>query len=126
MVNLWPALLVGMGGAAGSIARWSVSLLIYDLWKHSIPWATLAVNLSGCFIIGLAWGIMGNFGGSPLLKVFILTGVLGGFTTFSTFSLEILFLVRQNQWFTAVLTVCASNIGGLILTTLGMMLAHRL
>ncbi|MEK6557988.1 MAG: fluoride efflux transporter CrcB [Candidatus Margulisiibacteriota bacterium] len=125
MVSLWPALLVGMGGAVGSVARWLISVLVYDLWKHSIPWATLMVNLLGCFLIGLSWGLLGHYGVSPLMKVFVLTGILGGFTTFSTFSLEMLFLVRENQWFVAILTILVSNIGGLLLTALGMMLTHK-
>ena len=104
MVYLW----IAVAGGAGSLCR-------YLLWhavtqpKSGFPAGTLAVNILGCFFIGLAAKTVSD----EMLRLTLITGFLGGFTTFSAFSLETLHFFRNGMVATAVWYVTASNIGGL-------------
>ena len=100
-------LLVGLGGAAGSILRYLVSLLALTALGDGFPWGTLAVNVVGSAGIGAMAGL-GIQGPARLL---IVTGGLGGFTTFSAFSLDAAQLWERAPWL-GVLYVLASLIGG--------------
>ncbi|TCZ65582.1 CrcB family protein [Roseicella aquatilis] len=105
----WPALLlVAAGGALGSVLRFLVSTLLVELLGTAFPWGTLAVNVVGSAAIGLLGGL-GVEGGMRLLLV---TGLLGGFTTFSAFSLET-GLLWQRAWWLAAVYVAASLALGL-------------
>ncbi len=95
--------LVGLGGALGSIARYLciVGISRWDM-PVSFPWGTLMVNVLGCLIIGF----LGSLAGAKQLfiesgRVFLFTGILGGFTTFSAFGLETFYLLRSSQWLLA-------------------------
>ena len=94
MAYLW----VALGGALGSMARYACSGLAVRWLGASFPWGTLFVNISGSFAIGLLAALVAA-DGRPLLstdaRAFVIVGVLGGFTTFSSFSLETLNLVRS-------------------------------
>ena len=83
-------LLVLLGGSLGALSRYGVSLLAVKLFGVKFPWGTLIVNLSGCFLIGLAfaWGERGFGIMNPSVRLFFMTGYLGALTTFSTFGLE--------------------------------------
>lgn len=101
-------------GGAGSLCRYLLWLALTTP-DSRFPVGTLAVNLLGCFAIGFAGSLIGN----PELRLAVITGFLGGFTTFSAFSLETLILWRNNAVLPAVLYLSASNLGGLAAAWLG-------
>lgn len=115
-----------VGGALGALLRHLIFLLTQRPGGPDFPVGTLAANLLGCLAIGLLWYF---FEGSRLThewRLFLFTGLLGGFTTFSTFARETLDLVRFGEWKTALAYVMISNILGLLLVVVGMLLARRL
>lgn len=90
------ALLVGFGGAIGSVFRYYVGQWSLRLMGPHFPWGTLTVNVVGCFVIGLlAEMISHRFDASPELRLLLITGFLGGFTTFSAFSLDAISLFER-------------------------------
>lgn len=90
------ALLVALGGALGSVARYYVGQWALRLAGPPFPWGTLTVNVVGCFVIGVLSELIGRrFGGSLELRMLLMTGFLGGLTTFSTFSLDSLALFER-------------------------------
>ncbi|QFY60196.1 fluoride efflux transporter CrcB [Rhizobium grahamii] len=90
------ALLVALGGALGSVARYYVGQWALRLAGPAFPWGTLTVNVVGCFVIGVLSELIGRrFGGSLELRMLLMTGFLGGLTTFSTFSLDSLALFER-------------------------------
>ncbi len=111
------ALLVG--GALGTLFRYTVSGLTYRLFVGVFPWGTLIVNLTGSFLIGVLWGLFEMKSLSPQARAFVFMGFLGGFTTFSTYTLETLNLLREGEIKLAVLNVAASNMLGLALVIAG-------
>ena len=118
--SLTAVLLVATGGAAGSVLRYLVSVLAIGAFGTGFPWGTLAVNVIGSAAIGLLGGL-GVEGG---LRLLLVTGLLGGFTTFSAFSLET-GLLWQRHWSLAVLYVAASLALGLAAFALCFWLARR-
>ncbi|MFC7473930.1 fluoride efflux transporter FluC [Dankookia sp. GCM10030260] len=117
----WPSLLlVAGGGACGSVARYVVSVLMIESLGTAFPWGTLAVNVLGSAAIGAlgGWGIAGEW------RLLLVTGLLGGFTTFSSFSLEA-GLLWQRAWWLAVAYVAASLVLGLAAFALCFWLARR-
>lgn len=88
-MNAWLA--VAVGGALGSVLRYLCTLLVQS------PWATLAVNLLGSFLIGACAPLLAS-NEQPLLRLLLVTGILGGFTTFSAFSLDTLQLLQLGEW----------------------------
>ena len=86
---------VGLGGALGAMARYLVGQLTQRLLGTGFPWGTLAANISGCFLIGIAYGLLQTAEASTP-RLFIIVGVLGGFTTFSAFGYETLELLKEN------------------------------
>jgi len=115
------ALLVGLGGFAGSILRFAVSGAAQRLDPSgSFPYGTLTVNALGCLSIGFCAGLVESralFG--PELRLFLFLGLLGGFTTFSTFGYETHVLLRDGDGFKAGVNVIASVALGLVLVWLG-------
>ncbi len=93
-------LLVGTGGFLGSVSRFLASRWMQNIFPSAFPFGTFFVNISGCFLIGLIYGISEK---SPLLtsgsKLFLVIGFCGGFTTFSTFANENLALLRSGEFF---------------------------
>ena len=104
-MDLTKILMVGIGGFAGSICRYLVARLSARLFETQfIPYGTLAVNISGCLLIGFLGGLLETRTIlSPEVKAMILIGFLGGFTTYSTFGYEILTIFKQGE----MLAVCA-------------------
>lgn len=94
----WTA--VGLGGALGSLARHGINTLVVKRLGNAAPYATLIVNLIGCAIIGLLAGLLagGRLNITPTARVFVFVGILGGFTTFSSFGLDTLTLARPDAW----------------------------
>lgn len=103
-------LLLLAGGALGTIARYMVSALPHRFADSIFPWGTLTVNALGSFIIGFLWGIFEWRDISPQTRTFVFIGILGGFTTFSTYALETLNLFREGDIKTALLNILANNI----------------
>lgn len=116
-------LLVGLGGGVGSIARYLTQRWVYALYPHHFPWGTFSVNITGCLLIGLIWGItFRSFDINEQWKLFLMVGICGGFTTFSAFTLEGIGLIREQKMTLFFLYAGASVILGLAATYLGMRL----
>ena len=110
-------LIVGIGGALGSMLRYGSSFIFPF---RSFPWPTLVVNILGCFIIGIV--IAFSLRNEPFFdqwKLFLATGICGGFTTFSAFSLESVSLFQHGKTGTGILYITASLLGGLAATWMG-------
>lgn len=118
-------LLVGSGGFIGSVVRYLVSGAVTQFTATArFPFGTLAVNVLGCFIIGVLAGIAeqsGTFSANTRLLLF--TGVLGGFTTYSAFAYETWFLGREHAWAMALVNVAAQIVLGLGAVLVGHQLA---
>jgi CrcB protein len=114
-------LAVALGGALGSCLRYAANVLAHRQWPSSFPYATALVNITGCFAIGLLAVLADEralFG--PTARVFLLVGVLGGFTTFSAFGHETLALVGRGELGWAALNVVGQVLLGLLAVWLGM------
>ena len=116
-------ILLATGGAIGTILRYSMSGLTYRIVNSVFPWGTIVVNLAGSFAIGLLWGFFEIQNISSNMRNFIFIGILGGFTTFSTYALESLNLFRDGEIKLAMTNLLISNICGLILVFAGFMLS---
>ncbi len=109
-----------LGGGIGAVIRYAVVLLSQNIFSGNFPWATLIINLSGSFLVGFLFQMFESTTGlSTNLKIFLLTGFLGGFTTFSAFSLENMLLFKQGQVTTALFYILLSNILAITLVFLG-------
>jgi CrcB protein len=101
--------LVALGGAVGSSLRYLAGLASARLLGTGFPWGTLFVNVTGSFLIGiLSEAIARRFGASPELRLFLITGILGGYTTFSAFSLDAVTLFEQGHAVSAALYVVST------------------
>jgi fluoride exporter len=119
--------LVALGGALGSMARYWVGGLAPRLFGEGFPYGTLVVNLVGSFLIAVVMGVSLNSFAIPVnLRIFLTTGVLGGFTTYSAFNYETLALLQQRLWLTGGLNIAATLLGCLISGLLGFLLARLL
>ncbi len=121
MVNL---AFVAAGGAVGSMLRYSLSGLVQRASAGMFPWGTMFVNLAGSFLIGLLWGFFEYEDMSPNARNFIFIGILGGFTTFSTFALENMHLFRDGEIKLAFANILASNIFGILLVFAGFFISR--
>lgn len=115
-----------VGGAIGTYLRYAVSGYSYKLFDWIFPIGTLVVNLLGSFVIGLLWGVFESGNMSPNIRVFLFIGILGGFTTFSSYMLETLNLYRDGEVRLAVINLLANNIFGLIMVIGGFFLSKLL
>ena len=113
-------LLAALGGALGALARWGVATAL----PHSPgewPWATLLVNLTGCLLIGVLLVVLARrFPTSTRLRPFLAVGVLGGYTTFSAFAVQVVDLGATGAWLVAAGYVLASTVGGIACVVLGL------
>lgn len=122
MIMLKNILLVGAGSFFGGALRYIVSLLVK--YTGDFPWATFTVNLLGCLLIGVLWGIFSRCANaSQQLVLFLSVGFCGGFTTFSTFSKESLQLIQSGNWLYFSLYVAGSILLGLLLVAVGYQIA---
>ncbi len=121
MTYLW----VGLGAAIGGMLRYWCYGAAVRLGGETFPWGTLFVNVTGSMVIGFVATLTGPDGrvlAPPALRMFVMTGICGGYTTFSTFSLETLRLLEDRQWGAAALNMS----GSLVLCLLGVWLGHML
>lgn len=109
---------IALGGAFGAVARYGVNISAAAVFGHGFPWATLIVNIAGSFMMGALIAAMGQIWQPPeALRVFMVTGFLGAFTTFSTFSLDSVSLWEKGQFLEAGGYMAASillSIGALV------------
>ena len=113
-------LIVGLGSFVGGALRYGVSTLMREYCSKGFPWGTLAVNLLGCFAIGMIFALFGKYSSTNNAWCLLLTtGVCGGFTTFSTFANESLQMLQNGNIGSFVGYVATSLIVGLALTALG-------
>ena len=119
--------LVMAGGAFGAALRWQAGRIALERLGPDFPWGTWLVNLTGSFLAGLAAGLLIGQGsaGEPL-RLFLLVGVLGGFTTFSAFSLEAAFMIQRGQHLAAASYAVSSFAGSVLLLFAGLWLARAL
>jgi len=128
---------VFIGGGAGALARYVLTLtgkrsvelacsalrlsigIASSITANAIAISTLLINLIGCFVIGLAFGAFERRLPSPELRLFVMTGFLGGFTTFSTFALEFSTAIKSGRVGSALLLALISNLGGIALVVIG-------
>lgn len=116
---------VGLGGAVGAMARFGVVQLAVARWGASFPWGTLAVNVTGSLAIGFLAAVLSARNADSALRFFLITGVLGGYTTFSAFSFETLAMLYEQRWAAATSYVAGSVVLGLAATALGYAAALR-
>nr|WP_295971363.1 fluoride efflux transporter CrcB [uncultured Bacillus sp.] len=109
---------VGLGGIIGAILRYITGQVIPV--QNGFPLNTLMINLSGCFLLAWFYTTVIDRNIPSYIRLGIGTGLIGAFTTFSTFSVETIELLRHGQWFQALLYVLISVIGGLLLSVAGM------
>ena len=118
-------LLACLGGAIGSGARYLVNVFCAQCMAPGLPWATFIVNVVGSFLMGVVVaGIVPALGGSMAWRVFLATGILGGFTTFSAFSLDVVELMQRQQMGPALLYVSGSFVLSIAALAAGMTLAR--
>jgi CrcB protein len=119
-------LAAALGGALGALARWGVARAL----PHSPgawPTATLLVNLTGCLLIGVLSGVLlARFPAHPWLRPFLATGMVGGYTTYSTFAVDVVQLADGGAWGTAVGYLLASVVGGVLAVAAGLVLGRSL
>lgn len=107
------------GGGIGTILRYWLSNLVYRAAGGVFPSGTLAVNLGGSLAIGALWALFEKGALTPNARLFLLTGMLGGFTTFSTFTLESFSLLRNGELKLAAANILVSNAAGIFLVFAG-------
>ena len=115
-------LIVGVGSFAGGVLRYILSVGLSKLGRlWAFPIGIMLINILGCFLIGVLYGYFKSKATTdPVLPLLLMTGVLGGFTTFSTFSFETIQLLQQNEWLKAALYVVGSVGLGVVACYLGM------
>jgi len=118
-------ILVAVGGGLGAVCRYAVSSLAAGLSEGAFAWGTAAVNIVGSFLIGVAAGFLERSALSRLFWLFLVTGFLGGFTTFSTFSLEIMQSFRHGSPARAFAGIAVNLAGGLLACAFGLWIVLR-
>ncbi|TYP81310.1 fluoride efflux transporter CrcB [Blastococcus xanthinilyticus] len=118
-------LLAALGGVLGALARWGLAVALPPS-PAGWPWATLLTNLTGCLLIGVLLAVLaGRSPEPPWARPFLGVGVLGGYTTFSAFAVEVVGLVDDGRALLAAAYVAASVVGGVVAVALGAALARR-
>ena len=121
MTYLW----IAIGGAIGSVGRYWLSGLIANRFGSTFPWGTIIVNVTGCLVIGFfntLTGTEGRWLASPTARTFFMIGICGGYTTFSSFSLQTLNLANDGEWLYAGANILYS----VALCLAGVWLGHAL
>lgn len=119
-------LAIALGGAAGSVLRYAMSTWVYSLAGRGFPYGTLAVNVFGCLAMGFLFVLFfDRLTESAVLRAGVLIGALGGFTTFSTFSIETFNLMEQGAYLKAGINMVASVILCVGATWIGVMLGRQ-
>jgi CrcB protein len=110
---------IALGGAIGCVARYGLYTWIKKYQSGFFPWHTYIVNLAGCFLIGICYAWMLKNGQKNIVSVFLMTGVLGGFTTFSSFGLETFELLLSSRYWHAAFYAFGSCVFGIMMVLAG-------
>ena len=122
-------LLIALGGALGSVARFALSGVVANFFGNTFPWGTFVINVTGSFVIGFYFTLTepgGRQFASSNTRQFFMTGLCGGYTTFSSFSLQTLNLARDGEWFRAGANTVGSVVACLVAVWLGHLAAAYL
>ena len=112
-------IIVGIGSGIGGICRYLISLFMGRI-GNGFPWGTFTVNIAGCLLIGILWGVTSRFQSlSPAFSLLLMVGFCGGFTTFSTFSKEGLTMLQANNYLLFSLYAIGSVVLGIISVAIG-------
>lgn len=117
-------ILVGIGSFLGGICRYLITRYVQIRILSDFPLGTMLVNVGGSFLIGIVFGLASKFSLGPEWRFFLMTGVIGGFTTFSSYSLEIVNLIRGNQFGLAMIYLTTSVLLSVPFTILGLYLSR--
>jgi fluoride exporter len=112
-------LAIGLGSSIGGMLRYVLAESIQQKQQSTLPFGTFTINVIGCFLIGIVFGIFDRGNLSQEWRLFLATGLLGGFTTFSAFSMESVNLLRDGQYWSVIIYVAGSVIIGLLATFAG-------
>ena len=125
-MNIVFGIAIGIGAALGAIVRWLLSLGLNRMFP-TLPMGTLAANLIGAFLMGIAMAVFVQYDSIPLVwRLALTTGFLGGLTTFSSFSAETVLLMERGEWLATGTIISAHVIGSLVLTLIGYAFTHWL
>ena len=118
---------VGLGGFLGATSRYLLGLWIVDRVGTAFPWHTWLINVSGSLAIGLVLTLLTErVLSDPVWRLFLVVGFLGGYTTFSSYTMEAITLLSEGEWVAAIGYVVGSNAVGLLATSSGILLARVL
>lgn len=121
------AFFIGLGGFAGSIARYGLHLFVHKWWPLTFPYGTLLVNILGCLLIGVIFGMAQRTSWmTEVVKITLATGFCGGFTTFSAFAYENIRLLQSGHLGSSLLYITCSVALGLLATYAGLLLVEKL
>lgn len=122
-----PAALLAVftGAGLGALLRWGLALWLNPLLPE-LPLGTVAANLGGGLLVGVAAAFFADHATAPEWRLFVITGFMGGLTTFSTFSVEVVTLIGRQEYAIAALAAAAHLVGSLLLTGIGIAIAHAL
>jgi CrcB protein len=123
-VTIFGYLSIALGGAFGAVLRYAISTVAQNQIGGFFPWGTLAVNLIGSFLIGVLFQLFHEQIGSENMRLILITGGLGAFTTFSTYSLETLLLFQDGKVGLGLLNLALSSSTGLIAVFMGIYLVR--
>lgn len=109
------------GGALGSALRYAMSMWVQRSTLHTFPIGILSVNITGSFLIGFCWAFAEAFQFSQNMRIFLFIGLFGGFTTFSSYTLDTMILLKEGEYKIAFMNILISNIAGLVAVFLGLL-----
>jgi len=119
-------LVVAAGGALGAVARYSVALAVALVWRRNFPLGTFIINITGCFILGLFATLAAErLDIAPLWRLFVATGFVGAYTTFSTFEYETQRLTELGTAWWGLVNVLTSVVAGYAAVHIGVLIARR-
>ena len=119
-------LAVGAGGFLGAIARYALGVWIETVWRREFPLPTFVINITGCFVIGAFLTMAAErLDIGPMARLFVATGFVGAYTTFSTFEYETHRLTETGAWGWALLNVIGSVVAGFLAVRLGVLVGRR-
>lgn len=114
--------LVALGGGIGAVGRYFTGKAFFALAGSAFPWGTLAANVLGGLLMGILTEVLALRGGNEALRLFVAVGMLGGFTTFSSYSLELVLMLEKGQFSTAALYAAGSVIASVLALICGLWL----
>lgn len=117
---------IGMGGFFGAVLRYWISGWVYSFYRTDFPLGTLVVNIVGSFALGLIIGLSDHLILHPNIRLFMTIGLMGAFTTFSTFSYETVMLLQVNAFGKALLNIFISLFAGLLAAVMGLFLGRMM